>query len=75
MSLLVKVLKQPRMHQGDMVPVGGTVKLPDDTVVALCDKGYAVMVEGEERVKVVKKRRARKAAAKETAAKNKAAKK
>lgn len=42
MSMLVEISEQPRMHNGRIIKIGETVKLPNSMAIAMLKKGYAV---------------------------------
>lgn len=74
MTLLVRVQREPRIVNGELVKINETCRIPADLATVLCQKGYAVLADGNDHIKDAKARKAKKEAAKEAAKEEKAKK-
>lgn len=61
MSLLVRVQREPRTVNGSEVKVNEICRLPDDLATVLCQKGYAILADGNDHIKDAVDRKAKKA--------------
>ena len=51
MSLLVQVMQQPRLVDGEVKELGETARLPNSLAIALKKKGFAIDASGEAHLK------------------------